>query len=368
MPAFTLIRKFFVAAALALAPAASFAGVFISVNIAPPVLPVYTQPLCPGEGYLWTPGYWAYGPDGYYWVPGVWVRPPQVGFLWTPGYWGWGNGAYIFHEGYWGPHIGFYGGVNYGFGYVGNGYEGGYWNHGVFAYNRSVNNVNITNVHNVYNKTVIVNNYNRVSYNGGTGGVQARSSAQEQAALREQHVQATNEQQTHFQAAARDRGQLASVNGGRPQVAAVPRVGARAENQQDRIANGVRSGQMTAGETRNVERRDASINRQVANDRAANGGRLTPQERQQINQRQNNVSNSIYNDRHNAATQANPHPYAQNRPQGQPYPQSQPRPQAQQNHPQAQAREGGSHPGGGQGAGQGGGQGGGREGGGHERR
>ena len=298
------LRRFLVAAALLVAPTASFAGIFVSVNIAPPALPVYTQPLCPGDGYLWTPGYWAYGPAGYYWVPGVWVRPPEIGVLWTPGYWGWSGGAYIFHEGYWGPHIGFYGGVNYGFGYVGVGYEGGYWNHGVFAYNRTVNNVNVTNVTNVYNKTVVVNNNvtnNHVSYNGGTGGIQAQPTRQEQAALREQHVAPTSEQQAHVQAAQADRSQLASVNGGRPQTAALPRVGARAAYQQNRIANGIRSGQLTPRETSNLESRDASINRQVATDRAANGGRLTPQERQQINQRQNNVSRSIYNDRHNAA-------------------------------------------------------------------
>jgi len=64
---------------------------------------------------------------------------------------------------------------------------------------------------------------------------------------------------------------------------------------------------MTAGETRNVEGREASINRQTANDHAANGGKLTAQEHQQINQRQNNVSKSIYNDKHNANTQAHPH-------------------------------------------------------------
>jgi hypothetical protein len=80
-----LIRRVFVGAALALVPTASFAGVFVSVTIAPPVLPVYTQPICPGEGYLWTPGYWAYDDEGYYWVPSVLVRPPQVGLLWTPG-------------------------------------------------------------------------------------------------------------------------------------------------------------------------------------------------------------------------------------------------------------------------------------------
>ena len=70
------VRNTMVAAALALAPAASFAGVFISVGFAPPALPVYVQPVAPGDGYLWNPGYWAYGPEGYYWVPGVWVRPP----------------------------------------------------------------------------------------------------------------------------------------------------------------------------------------------------------------------------------------------------------------------------------------------------
>src|SRR5271168_3354123 len=146
-------------------------AVGISVGFGPPAIPVYEQPICPTDGYLWTPGYWAYDDaDGYYWVPGTWVEPPEVGFLWTPGYWGWGDGVYVFHEGYWGPQIGFYGGVNYGFGYVGVGYEGGYWNNGAFFYNRSVNNV--TKVTNVYTKTVIVNNtVNRVSYNGGAGGL-----------------------------------------------------------------------------------------------------------------------------------------------------------------------------------------------------
>ncbi len=266
------MRKLVIAGALLLAPAASFAGIFLSVGIAPPPLPVYTQPLCPGDGYLWTPGFWHYGPGGYYWVPGVWVRPPQAGFLWTPAYWGWGGSAFIFHEGYWGPHVGFYGGVNYGFGYGGRGYEGGYWNHGAFEYNRSVNNINVGVIHNVYNRNIVVNNANRVSYNGGNGGISARASAQEQAAIRERHVAVTGEQQTHFQAARNDRSQLASVNGGRPQTAALPRVGERPGNQQQaRVTNNVRSGPATA------------------------------QEHQQVNQRQNNVSRPAANDNHNAA-------------------------------------------------------------------
>src|SRR6202795_623030 len=116
-------------------------SVGVAVHIGPPALPVYEQPICPGAGYLWTPGYWAYGDDGYYWVPGTWVMAPTVGFLWTPGYWGWGGGGYLWHAGYWGPHVGFYGGINYGFGYGGVGYQGGYWRNNQFCYHRAVNNV-----------------------------------------------------------------------------------------------------------------------------------------------------------------------------------------------------------------------------------
>ncbi len=89
-------------------------AVEFSVGFAPPELPVYEQPICPGEGYIWTPGYWAWDDDDqdYYWVPGTWVEAPQVGYLWTPGYWGWGGEAYVFHVGYWGPVVGFYGGID----------------------------------------------------------------------------------------------------------------------------------------------------------------------------------------------------------------------------------------------------------------
>jgi hypothetical protein len=58
------------------------------------------------------------------------VMVPQVGFLWTPGDWGWGNGMYVFNEGYSVPHVGFYGGINYGYGYTGEGYQGGRWDNG----------------------------------------------------------------------------------------------------------------------------------------------------------------------------------------------------------------------------------------------
>ncbi len=80
-------------------------------------------------------------------------------------------------------------------------------------------------------------------------------------------------------------------------------VGKRRENQQDRIANGVQSGQLTSGETANLEHKDANINHQIATDRAANGGKLTGAEKARINREQNRVSNQIYQDKHNAATQ-----------------------------------------------------------------
>src|SRR5712664_187651 len=185
--------------------AASFAQVGVLITFAPPPLPIYEQPLCPGDGYIWTPGYWAYGDDfdDYYWVPGTWVLAPEVGFLWTPGYWGWGGESFIFYEGYWGPVVGFYGGIAYGFGYFGEGYEGGRWDNGRFFYNRSVNNVNVVNIHNVYNTTVINNTttVNRVSYNGGNGGINARPRPEDQIAARERHIPPVPVQAQHIQTA-----------------------------------------------------------------------------------------------------------------------------------------------------------------------
>ena len=189
---------------------------------APPPLPEYDQPPCPGDGYIWTPGYWNYGSDGYYWVPGAWVYAPYQGALWTPGYWSYDRNRYGWHRGYWGRHIGYYGGINYGFGYVGYGYQGGYWNGDQFAYNRTVNNVNTTVVHNVYNYRVVNKNttVNRVSYNG-PGGVQVRPRPAEIAAIREQHTPPMSAQLQQVQAAKADRGNFAAVNHGRPQMVAM---------------------------------------------------------------------------------------------------------------------------------------------------
>jgi WXXGXW repeat (2 copies) len=209
---------------LAMPSASPAAAVGVSIVIAPPALPVYVQPVCPGDGYIWTPGYWAYGTDGYYWVPGTWVLAPEPGLLWTPGYWGWSAGAYIWHVGYWGPVVGFYGGINYGFGYTGVGYAGGYWRGSHFFYNRTVNNVNVTVIHNVYSKTVVNNtNSSRVSFNGGRGGTTARPTRAEMAAARERHVASTHAQRQHEHEASTNRAQFASVNHGKPAIAATPK-------------------------------------------------------------------------------------------------------------------------------------------------
>ena len=191
------------------------------------MLPVYAQPICPGDGYLWTPGYWAYGEEGYYWVPGTWVlkrRGPA--FFGHPGYWGWGGGFLrISFQGYWGPHVGFYGGVNYGYGYGGNGFYGGRWEGEHFAYNAAVLHVNNTVVHNTYIDNTVIHNttvINRTSFNG-PNGINARPSSQEQAAMHESHVQPTAAQVSHEHFSGTNRANFASVNGGRPAFAAVSR-------------------------------------------------------------------------------------------------------------------------------------------------
>ena len=81
-----------------------------------------------------------------------------------------------------------------------------------------------------------------------------------------------------------------------------PTVEQRKENQQDRIANGVKSGQLTAGETAKLEKKEAAINKETAKDRAANGGKLTGAEKKQVNRQQNQLSKQIYADKHNANT------------------------------------------------------------------
>jgi hypothetical protein len=200
----------------------------IRVAIAPPPLPFYEQPIIPAEGYIWVPGYWAWdqAEDDYYWVPGTWVEPPQRELLWTPAYWGWVDGRYAFYPGYWAREVGFYGGIDYGYGYTGEGYLGGRWDNGVFFYNRSVNNIESVHVTNIYNQRVVVNNRSiNVSFNGGNGGTAVRPTPQQEALARERHVDATPVQRQQVEMAAKDRTLFSKQNHGEPAVAATPRAG-----------------------------------------------------------------------------------------------------------------------------------------------
>jgi hypothetical protein len=221
MKIFRRARLMLLALLVSLIPASSFAGVFISVGFAPPILPVYVQPPCPEPGLMWSPGYWAYGDDGYFWVPGTWVPVPYEGALWTPPYWGWQGGLYMFHPGYWGPHVGYYGGVNYGFGYMGIGFVGGMWRGHDFVYNTAVMHVDERFVHTTYVDRTIVQqntivNDRRVAFRGGPGGINHPPAPEERVAERDQHVGATTFQQSHVSAAMSDRSSFAKNNGGRP--------------------------------------------------------------------------------------------------------------------------------------------------------
>jgi hypothetical protein len=217
---FILVGLLFVALPLA----SSVAQVGISINIAPPVLPVVEQPPCPVEGYIWTPGYWAWGDGDYYLVPGVWVAPPTVGLLWTPPWWGWNNGAYVFNEGYWGPTVGFYGGINYGYGYWGDGYWGGRWEGNAFRYNTAVTRVNNTFIHNTYVDRSVVNkevNRSHTSFNGPNGVKAEQTAEQKAAAQNAKKMPPTSQQLSRQEAASKDPNLQASKNHGHPNNEAI---------------------------------------------------------------------------------------------------------------------------------------------------
>jgi WXXGXW repeat (2 copies) len=233
MRSFRTIRFFLLALLLSVTAAISNAQISISISVgfAPPMLPVYVQPPCPQVNLMWTPGYWAYSNDDgdYFWVPGVWVPAPYFGALWTPPYWGWNSGQYGFHDGYWGQTVGFYGGVNYGFGFGGVGFAGGEWRGGEFAYNTAVTQVDVTVIHTTYvNQTTVergvVANSSHVAYNGGPGGIQHPATPEEQAAERQQHTAPTEFQKQHATTARTDKTSFAKSNGGHPAnvVAAKP--------------------------------------------------------------------------------------------------------------------------------------------------
>jgi WXXGXW repeat (2 copies) len=210
----------------ACAPEGASQGYFIQADEPPPPLPEYDQPPIPTPGYYWTPGYWAWNNYDYYWVPGAWVEPPQAGLLWTPGYWAFMSGVYAFRPGYWGQRVGFYGGIDYGFGYSGAGYQGGRWDNGRFFYNTTVNNIGAAHITNVYNQPIVANRtINRASFNGGAGGVIAKPTNEELLAEKEQHVRPTKLQVGQARAAGMRGEQFVSTNRGKPAIAATARLG-----------------------------------------------------------------------------------------------------------------------------------------------
>ncbi len=263
LPALALAALFF----LGLPPASSPAYVAVSIGIAPPAIPIYEQPLCPAPGYIWTPGYWAYGDFGYYWVPGAWVLAPRVGLLWTPGYWGYRNGGYYFNQGYWGPTVGFYGGINYGFGYYGSGYYGGRWEGSHFSYNTAVSRVNRNVITNTYVNREVARNVKgpRKSFNG-PGGVQAKPTARERAAAKAEHIAPTSAQKSRVAAAKQDPGLRAKNNKGKPNSDAVRTFESKHRPGKAETAAGAKS---QRGNRQTGEGNRAAANK--ANDRTGRG-------------------------------------------------------------------------------------------------
>jgi len=330
MTKFAVVLLFGVMAALAIpAPSQAQIAVGISVHLGPPALPVYPQPICPGAGYIWTPGYWAYGPSGYYWVPGTWVLAPTPGYLWTPGYWGWGGGVYVWHAGYWGPHVGFYGGINYGYGYGGVGFVGGEWRGGVFHYNTAVTNVNTTIIHNTYVNNTVINRtvVNNVSYNGGTGGTTAQPTASERMAMNEHHIQPTTIQSQHEQMARNDHTMLASVNHGRPTVAATTHPGVFS-------GQGVAAAHGTNANTNTHMDRPPSARNTESNFQHESHTMDRPQTSTHTENAHTNSSENNSNHRNNGQTN-NPHPN-NNHPNAHPQ-------QERENRPPEHEHQGGGH-------------------------
>ncbi len=165
------------------------AAPLLTASDAPPPLPDDEQPPCAVVGSIWTPGYWVWVARRYYWITGAWVHPPQSGQLWTPGYWAFVGGAYVFHPGFWGSYVGYYAGINYGYGYFGSGYSGGRWVGGTFVYNTAVSHVNSSVIRDTYRELPTSGiTTSKVSYNGGVGGTTARPPAEAHIVFTEPHL------------------------------------------------------------------------------------------------------------------------------------------------------------------------------------
>ena len=226
----------------------------MTAQTAPPPLPVYElPPTTQPDLDAWPLGL---RPDGFFWVPGAWVPVPYPGALWTPGYWGWSGGLFMWHPGYWGRHIGYYGGVNYGFGYGGIGFAGGEWRGGVFAYNTAVVHVDRRYVHETFeDRGRVERGYvargSHVAFSGGPGGINHAPSAEERMSEHDQHMGRTAFQQQHVQAAQSDRNSYFKANGGHPRTLAaskpLPMESHETSNGMTGERTGGAAGKMTPG-------------------------------------------------------------------------------------------------------------------------
>lgn len=350
------LRVMLLALLVSLIPASSYAGVFISVGFAPPMLPIYDQPPCPDAGLIWTPGYWDYGPDGYYWVPGAWVPAPFIGALWTPPYWGWDSGLYMFHPGYWGSSVGYYGGVNYGFGYFGVGFFGGRWSGRDFMYNTAVWNVDRGRVRSTYNDRGNWDRYtvgrgSRASYSGGPGGIRYSPSREERQASSGRRMGETSAQRSLQSSARGDRSSYFRNNQGRPSNPAFarPRGGESPGRGSGNGQPNVR-GNENRGPGNAQPNRGAQPNRNVQPNRGNNQSRPSPQVRQapqsrpspEVRQAPQNRPSQQRLERNAPQQQSQPSPQVRQAPQSRPVPQSRPAPefrQAPQSRPAPEVRQ-----------------------------
>jgi hypothetical protein len=132
----------------------------------------------------------------------------------------------MWYPGYWGTAVGYYGGINYGYGYNGYGYYGGYWRGERFFYNRDVNRITNIRITNVYSQRVVERSrFGHVSYYGGPGGTDIRPTSNQLAAGRERRFGAINQQLEQERFARSNPAQRARENRGRPEIAATPRPG-----------------------------------------------------------------------------------------------------------------------------------------------
>jgi hypothetical protein len=227
-----------------------------------------------------------------------------------------------------GPHVGFYGGINYGFGYGGVGFVGGEWAGNVYRYNTAVTNVNTTVVRNTYvNNTVINNNVGantRASFNG-TGGVTGRPTAAEQTALHEAHLQPTATQLSHERSMRGDRNQLASVNHGHPTTTALSSVQGHHEpalgtNQPEakKLKNSAASkheptntklspAEHNIGTTTNAEKNNAKLNPTEHNGRHVNENDVKSKEHPPVNHVKASEHQTVAHPKTEARPRANPH-------------------------------------------------------------